>query len=386
MFSMNTTAPMLTVVKTVLNDESAICLDAFDKKTIDYAIDSGLGPIAFYCARNHPSRSESPYYSELLSSELTSQFLIGGYLDAIEEIFQFNPSLAKEVVLLKGISMCMQYYPESHMRTMGDIDLLVDIALQSELERICLKLGYQQKSQESPEFYKTHHHSMPLYHPDKKIWIEIHSALFSDPATVANDKLFSADHVKQQTVVINFRGIETRILNNEMQLVYICSHWAEEPNWIKSLIQILDMLFIINNSKENIKWNKIHAWLDNSSTAAHLYVVLSLLKKYRLIDISVDDLNLFSKKQHSVNLLNRYILHNIVIYYVFQGRLFGKILSVNNINIIWSTLLHGKHSPVIKLFVDLPWNLLFPPENGRRFNLLFQLRRIRSMFYKASGE
>ena len=69
------------------------------------------------------------------------------------------------------MSMATQYYPKPHMRTMGDIDLLVDSGYQVELEKICMELGYHQESHRSAEYYDKHHHSIPFYHQDKKIRI-----------------------------------------------------------------------------------------------------------------------------------------------------------------------------------------------------------------------
>lgn len=377
---MKTLPPILTALDAVLCEKSEVNPDNFDRKIIDHAIDCGLGPVLFYCIRNNPKRNELSYYSALVSSDLTSQVLIGGHLDALVEILKSSPSLTKDIILLKGISTCTRYYPAPHMRTMADIDLLVEAKLQPELERICLGLGYRQESHMPAEFYDTHHHSIPLYHPEKNIWIEIHTSLFSDPATVANDNVFSIDHVFQQTISVDFKGFTTKCLNNEMELVYTCSHWAEGPSWIKSLIQMLDMLLIIKKSKASIAWDKLLSWLEHSSSAAHLYIVLSLLHKNKLICIPNEVLTSLSKKQHGINGLNKYILHAIMSHYIFLGHSFGNVLTIDNINIIWSTLLLEKTHPVKRLFLQLPWNLLFPPNSNDRYSLLFQLKRIKSVF------
>lgn len=377
---MKKSLPMLAALKIATSNKANIQLDSLNNETLNMLLDCGFGPIVFNHLKNTPQFSKSPYYSALFSADLTAQILIGNYIDAIEELFTFNPELSKQTTLLKGISMCMQYYPKAHMRIMGDIDLLTSKATQPIIEHALLELGYHPKSKNPAAFYESHHHSMPLFHPQKKTWIEIHTGLFSEPASVVNDSLFTFDNIQQQTAELNFKGKPTNSMNKEMQLIYICSHWAVEPNWIKSMIQFFDMLLIINNSKSELNWKKILKLTANSSATAHLYLILSIFKDNQLISIPSNIIEQLSKNQKVINRLNLWVLHKIIHLYIFQGKIYSKPLAVNNIDILWQTLLGTNHSPLIKTLVLLPWNLLFPPNNNRRFNLLFQLKRIASAF------
>ncbi len=370
---------IITFIEAVKNNTSDLDPGLYKSEVINYILNCGLGPLFFNCIQGSPHSKEHPYYSLLLGSSLTSQILIGNHVDSIRNILQIDPSMTERVVLLKGISTSLRYYPAPYMRTMGDIDILVHKDFQNTLENICKELGYHQESTLPDEFYETHHHTAPYYNSTNKVWIEIHSALFSSPSTVCYDNVFSINNIFNETIYLDIDGINACFLKPEFELVYICSHWAEAPNWMKSLTQLLDMILIINANNTNFDWAKILKWTDDSMLAPQLFIVMSFLKKHDLAtipDIVIEEL---SDKNIYLNAISIYILHTIMEKYILSGKPFGRAFTIHNIDIIWSTLLLGKNPALIKTLIILPLNLLFPPNNKHRFSLLFQFKRLKSL-------
>jgi hypothetical protein len=184
-----------------------------DPASVRWAVHAGLGPLICHISRSHLSGLADAVSQDLLrSADLVAQLTMSDALDALEEILAASADIAREIILLKGISICQYLYPVPHLRTMGDIDLLVPVHSQQRIETLLFDLGYRQQSNRPAGYYETHHHSMPFFHPVRQIWVEVHTTLFSN-ANAASDPVFSPSHVGSQTVPITFRGNETNRLN-----------------------------------------------------------------------------------------------------------------------------------------------------------------------------
>ena len=218
---------------------------------------------------------------------------------------------------------------------------------------------------------------MPFYHPEKKIWIEIHTSLF--PLS-SSEEIFKPEHIFNRTFNSQYYTYNVKYLVKEFELIYTCAHWALENNWMKGLIRIVDILYILNKTDDKIDWNIVLTWLEKSPvTASYLYLVLSYLVNNNYISLPTNVLINLSNKQKKLNTINLFILHKLIDKYLIEGRQFGSFLTINNVDIIWNTLTQGSDIPLINL-LQIPWNLLFPPENIKRYNLKFQLSRILRVF------
>ena len=377
--TMSAYPPLLSLLKSASNKSISYSID--DDSILNDAIEIGLGPVLFYALQNNPEVKPQLSYPNLLSAELTSKILTSNYLEALHDIFDLcSEDLLKNIILLKGISIALQFYPKPHMRTMADLDILIEKKYEKELENICYELGYRQKSELPQEYYDALHHSMPFYHPEKNIWIEIHSALFPSHHTVSYEPVFSTKNILANTATITVEKHKVRRLSSELQLIYTCSHWVQEHNWMKSLMRVLDIIYIINNDGDELKWDVIKDWSGDNISTAQLYLILSLIKKYKLAEIPDEFLLLLFRKQKTLNKLNTYILHKLIIKYSFEHQAFGGLFSESLTSLIWRSLILSKNPPLINLFFLLPWNIVFPPKNKNRFTLSFQMSRLSNLF------
>ena len=64
-------------------------------------------------------------------------------LDCLEQIIRAARQEGIELTLLKGCASALRYYPEPHLRTMGDVDVLVPERQREALERRVRKLGFE---------------------------------------------------------------------------------------------------------------------------------------------------------------------------------------------------------------------------------------------------
>ena len=75
----------------------------------------------------------------LLSADLTAIAWHGNLIDATREIVEACEARGIRVTLLKGISISDQYYPDAHLRPMGDIDILAPPSAYATVESTILR-------------------------------------------------------------------------------------------------------------------------------------------------------------------------------------------------------------------------------------------------------
>ncbi|MGH7773743.1 MAG: nucleotidyltransferase family protein [Candidatus Binatia bacterium] len=356
---------MIPLLRAAYESRRDLPLAAFDEGQIRWAVETGLGPLLFQTTKGHLQSSASPLWPLLQGADLTARILTGDQLDAMSEIIDACEGRVHPLTLLKGISICDQHYPEPHLRPMRDMDFLVEDADLEAVEAILLKLGYRQQSEGPAEFYETHHHSMPLFHPQRGVWVEVHRGLFGSKSRVGADKVFSRENLKNQLRPSEFQGRKVARFSDELQIVYIASHWAQNFQAIGGTIAMLDVIYLWKNTKDKLDWNEIFDWLSGSVASTYLYLLLSYLDKYRLIDISPEILNGLFVRQRSFGKINLNIIHSLIDNYLANGKDFGKLLSLRNCFLLWATLVSPR-SPLINLLL-IPWKLILPYRLRKRF-------------------
>lgn len=369
---------ILQLLQALVDKRSNLSLNEFSATTVQQAIDKGLGPLLLYVTKNNPESPTSTFYPFVQSADLTARVLIHEQLDGLQELLEALGVSSRCVTLLKGISICTSHYPEPQLRLMGDMDLLViDEHSRNAVENVLRDLGYCQKSTYPAEFYRTLHHSMPFFHPRRNIWIEVHKALFPPTATVAyHKKLYSVEQIIEQTVPHWFRNIECMQLSHELQLLYTCSHWAEEFNPIRGILPIVDVLLLLTNDDKEMNWDLVLSWIPQTNASSHLYLMLTYLKHHNLISLPNEVDKKIRVSSTNLNAVGKLILWQLIDSFLIHGQPSGKILTQSNVGIIWKSLL--SQGSAIGNLMSIPWNLGLPPGDSRRFNPGFQLRRIRS--------
>lgn len=331
-------------------------LATFDEEQTHWALKTGLGALLFHTTKSDPETAKSQFRPLLQSADLTARLIAAEQMAAVAEIIDACAGEGHVLTLLKGISICDQHYPEPHLRPMRDIDFLVEEADLPSVEALLFKLGYRQQSDRPHEFYQEHHHSMPFLHPQRGIWVEVHRGLFSPKGYLSSDQFLSLENIEPHLRLSEFRGRKVNRLSDELQIVYIASHWGRDFTVIGAMIAMLDIIYLLKNSQGRLRWEKIVDGSHGPAASAHLYLILTYLHKRRLIDVAPEMLRELSLRQRSLGNVNLKILHAVIDRYFVDGRTFGRVLRLRNLRILWRTLLLPR-SPTRNL-VLLPWNLL----------------------------
>jgi hypothetical protein len=370
-------SPIVSILRAAATDDRRLSLDAFNETQIRWAIETGLGPLLHHVTKHDPGAASSPFKPLLQGADLTARVLSQELLGAASEIIDACGVHGQRILLLKGISICEQYYPESHLRLMRDIDFLVDAEAYESVESTMLARDYRKDLTLPSSFYESHHHGIPLFHPGKQVWVEIHTGLVPSRLAVAQECVFASENIESQRRSSEFRGRKVDRLSNELQIVYIAAHGAKELNRVGGIIPFLDLIYLLKGTPGEIDWDRLLAWLQDSLAAAHLFVLLTWLDKFDLISVDTSILRRLSSTQASFDRLSLSIAHRLIGDYIAKGKPYGRVLTSHNLAVAWRTLL-SRGSTSRKLFL-LPWNVMFPPGNPSRFSPHFQLRRIKSV-------
>jgi hypothetical protein len=222
---------------------------------------------------------------------------------------------------------------------MRDLDLLVDPEEQPKLEAILLKMGFRQQSTNSHEFYATHHHSMPFYHRESGVWVEVHRGLFPAGNPLAQLPAFGTANIRAELRPSSLKGIPVMRLSTELQIVYTASHWTLGLKREGGLFALLDIVYLLKRASHPIRWEAIFNWVEHSVAGTHLYLVLSYLAKNGIVELDRSILAELFVRQKSFGRLNLKIAHSLITRYIAAGKI---PLAAGKVAVLWETLLRDQ--------------------------------------------
>ena len=322
---------------------------------IRWALYSGLGPLLRRVTAGDPQARKSPLWPLIESADLTARVMASERLDAAHEIIRACEGRTEPLTLLKGISICEQFYPEPQLRPMSDIDLLVGTAAAAaSVETQVLELGYRHASPYPPDFYETHHHLRPLVHSRTRVCVEIHQGLFPPSSRIATERAFSRANLAAELRPSSFRNCRVNRLSEELQVVYIASHWAFALSRVGGIVGMLDLVYLLAKARP-LRWERILEWLDGSLATTYVYVLLSYLSRHRLIRLPPEVLQELFARQRSFGRANLRVLHTLLDRYVTEGHEFGMLVSARNFDVLWTNL--ARPSTPTHNVLRAAWNL-----------------------------
>jgi len=329
---------MILFLQAAAQNRADLTIEDFRESQIRWVIDSGLAPLFVRCIANASHSKTSPLWLPLRGADLTARMIHAEQMDAMEEITRACEGQVQPLTLLKGISVSEQFYPDPDIRLMRDIDFLVEQNDVPTVESILLRLGYRRRSEYPQEFYQAHHHTTPFFHSQKKLWVEVHRALHPRWKPVGLDKVFSADNIKAERRPAEFRGRLVNHLSNELQVVYLASHWAFDFRRVGGTVAMFDLIYLLKHA-QSICWTRILEWVDGAIAATPVYLLLTYLNRHGLVELPPGFLGELSLRQRSVGRASLWMLHAMIDRYITNGCEFGLLVRERNFRIVWDTLL-----------------------------------------------
>jgi putative nucleotidyltransferase-like protein len=352
------TPQLISLLQAISRDRPDLKLASFGEAQIRWAIATGLGALLFQAITTDSRASAAPLWPLLRGADLAAQVLTTEHFDAIIEIIDGCEGQMVPLALLKGISVCNEHYPKPHLRSMRDIDFLIESSNLARVNSLLLKLGYRQRYRQVSAFYQKHHHDMPWFHPQKGVWVEVHRALFPPGSRLGKSMAFSSRNIKAELRPSCFEGRAVMRLSPELQIVYTASHWAQELKCEGGLFGLLDIIYLLRGTQHILQWGTILDWVQGSVVGTHLYLLLSYLQQNEIIDLNVEILADLFKKQQSFGKLNLKIAHFLIARCLVEGKIPRGRVATRNLDILWKSLLLDQGA--IRNLLLIPRNIFLP--------------------------
>lgn len=344
---------------------------------IDAVVRSGLGPIFFHLLARSGNLSEIDKQMKLKASDITARILTAEQFRNVGRVLELLSERNVGVVVLKGASFALKYYPEPHLRTMGDIDLLLSPDEISLAEQALADEGFRKVHDRASVNYDEHIHSAPLFHPNRKIWIELHRRLLpagfpasqEDPLNLKQVEIYLEDAQVGAHVVRRFRP--------EFELFYLASSWCFDlTNGVNPGLRrgLVDSTLLLKSAGKNINWENIIRWSKDTLAGASLYVLLSYLVRCNVYDDSEEVCKSLRRQQNYVNSRSLDLIHRRLEKHLVGFEEFGPLFTANITTSVMDALI--RKDTAWKNLLAIPGSILFPRREPRRFQLRYQLDRL----------
>jgi hypothetical protein len=365
---------VLPVVRALVNGYRRADLQRIGVGGVEVAIDAGLGAAVAYVTADAPDAP--PRAVAIQAAHLVSKLLTEDILLATEEVLRRAHEEGCRPLLLKGLSTALRYYPAPHLRTMGDVDLLVPRAQQHSLESVLHRLGYVQP-RDSAGLYEGHHHSKPFRHPESGVCFEVHTGLYPPTSPLAG-RSHLAEGLVRSPASIPLGAVSALVMDDESQLIYTSTRWAEVMRARRGIFGLLDVALLLRERGATLDWDRVCTSVQGSWAATALHLVLSYLNRWELAASPERVLDRLAPPKGPGASLRLKAVHRLITTFTMEHRAAGNVLTPRNLQTTWATLTGP--GPAWLNLAAVPYRIVFPPGDTDRFDLKRAARRLRTLF------
>jgi hypothetical protein len=329
---------LLPLLRALVAGDASLDPSSLSPAVVNRAVANGFGPILARVTRAS-TRTGTRDTDLVHAADLTARLLTDDLIDAVANIVRLTSSAGRRVVLLKGCSICLRYYPEPHLRTMGDIDLLVGPGDLPDVEALVRSLGFEETTATPPRsWYHQHHHGIPLWHARRRLWLELHTRLYPPSSPLAEERRFSPAAIEPFIISEAIGDQVAGGFSPEMQLVYTATRWASMPNLQRGAFPVLDAALLIASHRSTLDWRQVCALVDGTWGVTALRLMLTYLERWQLAVVPDRVQRHLADQDRFTNAAVVAVLHRIITTFVMEGRPLGSVVTSRNLRTAWSTL------------------------------------------------
>ena len=101
---------------------------------------------------------------------------------------------------------------------------------------------------------------------------------------------------------------------------------------------MLDTIFLLRATQPNLDWNRLLQWLAGSVSASHVYLMLSYLERYDLVEIDESIFKKLALTRRSFGKLNLDVLHRVIDRHMLEGKGADSKRTVEMLSVVWEHL------------------------------------------------
>lgn len=194
---------------------------------------------------------------------------------AEKAVNRLSEVIEHKIVFVKGADLFQSLYPSTGIRSMGDVDILVEKIDAEEVWYSLLSNGF--RSDEGSEIqYRSEMHENLCSHLPKlttdSFTVEVHWNIFG----IA--KFYPVTKIAFEKAVIVRDNIY--VLSNEMKLVHLCNHFRRHLRSGASLRHLSDINELIVKHGNDINWDEIGTAIDNTDIKSDVSVALTYASEF----------------------------------------------------------------------------------------------------------
>jgi hypothetical protein len=355
---------LLPLLRALVIDDARFDVDSLAPGLVNRALDNGLGAILARVSRESAA-AQSVHADAIQAADLTARLLTADLLETVADIVRVSKNAGCDLVLMKGCSTGVRYYPEPHLRTMGDVDVLVAQGDWPRVEALMRADGFIDTTATLPaSWYEQHHHSIPLWQPHRRIWLELHTRLYPPFSPLGAEPRFLPAALERLIATTIVAGGPAQVFAHELQLVYTATRWADMPSFQRGTFPILDAAMLIASHGATLNWAQVCALVDGTWGTTAVRLMLTYLDRWELAAIPSPVLRELAYNDRFANRALIEVLHRLITAFVMEGQPLGRIVTSRNWRTTWSTLV-GPTAPWTKPF-RLPLKIAWPPRPVER--------------------
>ncbi len=159
-------------------------------------------------------------------------------------------------MLLKGLHLASQVYPEPALRSMADLDIMVQRAQLKAAVQVLVREGYGPAPSGDVDALGERVHHLPRMAKGGAEIIELHHTieLPISPFHIDVDALWDSSRSVQ------FGGVEARVLSNEHLFLHLCIHLSYHHGFGRAALKgVMDLATILQVHASTFRWPEVVA-------------------------------------------------------------------------------------------------------------------------------
>jgi hypothetical protein len=180
------------------------------------------------------------------------------------------------VVVLKGAALAELVYRHIGLRTMADVDLLVEKKDLDKAGAIIERLGFlSYEGYRDKQWYREHHHHMvPYVSSDGWMTIEIHWHIIERTALID----MPIDQLWARAQSVRIASVPCLALSVEHMLLHVALHLSSPNRFLGQLRGLYDVAELLRRFGHELNWAELLRMAALADAHKYLYVVLFLVR------------------------------------------------------------------------------------------------------------
>lgn len=179
------------------------------------------------------------------------------------------------VLALKGCHLANFVYPSLAVRTMGDIDLLINPADVPQVAKLLQDLGYTLYGDEPLLHWFREKHYHLIFIPPTGVPIEVHWHIYPTETAYA----LPIDELWQRAQPKTLGGTELHVLAPEDLLLHLCLHTVKHKFNFMGIRAFCDIAEVLHYHKQHLDWTQIEQRACQWRMERPLFLVLYMTAK-----------------------------------------------------------------------------------------------------------